>query len=510
MRPTFGLLRILTALALLFPLLASARVGEVLFVYGSAHAVLPDGRRIELVKGTALDEGARLVTGATGRLQFRMDDGGLIVLRPLSELVIEQFDYAPAAAAATQTPRSLMSLVRGGFRAITGTFGRTNPEAYEVRTPVATIGIRGTDYSALFCAADCADLELDPGLYVGVTDGAIVLANTAGSMDVHKGGYAFVRDAQTAPVQSRNAGFALALANQAARAAAGFASQPRKGAMNALVARDAAEEAGETTPEVPITDARTGGDLTGGAPGGPAVGYAGPGAESGVTPANASGAAFDAQGRVIAFAGDLGDGAGHIALAGGDVLDAGADRGRDGATGLHWGRWSGGAAVVTTPGGATQTHALGSSSLHYVAAADAATPVLPATGTAQFELIGNTNPTDDAGRIGTLGSASLAADFTARTVDADLKLGFAETATVWTASARDVPMNAGTATFGGGFDSVTVTGAGFERAGSGTLSGFFTGDAQRVLTGAGVSYGLTDGDVAVAGSAAFQVARSGG
>jgi hypothetical protein len=504
--------RLVPALALFLPLLASARAGEVLFVYGTTHVQLRDGQAMELRKGTVLEEGDRVVTGSNGRLQIRMDDGGLVVLRPQSELVIEAFRGAgPQASptAATQTPRSAMSLVRGGLRAITGTLGRSHPEAYEMRTPVATIGIRGTDYSVLYCADDCADLGLDPGLYVGVAEGRIVVGNAAGSLDLSQGGYGYVPDARSRPVESRRAGFALALANQAARAAAGYATQPPPNALEAVVAQGAAV-VDAPSPEVPVVVSGPGGneiDLTAGGPGGVALAWAGEDF-SAVAPAGASGVATDGRGAVLGFSAPVPGGSGRVALEGGNVEDAGRDSGRAGATGLQWGRWSGGQ-VVTTVDGTARRRALEDESVHYIVAASTAGPELPVTGRAAFELIGNTNPTDDHGHVGLLGNASLAADFTARTVDADLKLSFAQTAQVWKASARDLAIDTTHATFGGAFDRVSVQGRAFTREGSGTVNGFFTGDAQRALTGAGIGYGLTDGTTRVAGSAAFAVSAAG-
>ena len=504
--------RLASTLLLLVPVLASARVGEVLFVYGNAWVESAAGRSV-LAKGSALEEGDRIVTASNGRLQVRMDDGGLIVLRPLSELVIEQFRYPAAdanASAATQTPRSLMSLVRGGLRAITGALGKSTPEAYEMRTPVATIGIRGTDYSALYCTDDCADLDLDPGLYVGVAEGGIRVANDAGSLELGPGGYGYVRDAHSAPAVSRHAGSALALANQAARATAGFANPPQPGAMDAIIAQGAAIIEAPRVPELPVVvddGSDDGLDLTTGGLGGVPLAVAGALGDgfSAVTPAGASEPAADASGNLTAFSGATSAGPARVEHRGGVTLDAGRDTDRAGATGLQWGRWSGGSAVETAAG-TTHTRPLERESVHWIAAGDARQPVLPSSGRADFDLIGNTNPTDDAGHTGTLGSARLGADFDAGTVDAKLKLSFAETGQVWKASARDLPMNVAQASFAGAFDEVSVhgRGSGAPREGWGSMSGFFTGDAQGSLAGAALSYGLSDGLTNVAGTAAFQ------
>jgi hypothetical protein len=147
--------------------------------------------------------------------------------------------------------------------------------------------------------------------------------------------------------------------------------------------------------------------------------------------------------------------------------------------------------------------------MHWIVAGTGPQPVLPSSGHANFELIGNTNPTDDAGHTGTLGNAHLGANFTAGTVDAKVTLSFAQTGQVWKASARDLPMNVAQASFAGAFGDVSVHDHGAPREGSGSVSGFFTGDAQGNLAGAAMSYGLTDGLTNVAGTAAFQPTRPG-
>ena len=49
-------------------------------------------------------------------------------------------------------------LLKGGFRAVSGLIGHTRREDYAVQTPVATIGIRGTDYEVRMCSGDCGDV----------------------------------------------------------------------------------------------------------------------------------------------------------------------------------------------------------------------------------------------------------------------------------------------------------------------------------------------------------------
>ena len=42
----------------------------------------------------------------------------------------------------------LFNFIRGGMRTVSGAIGKVNRSNYSVKTPVATIGIRGTSYAA--------------------------------------------------------------------------------------------------------------------------------------------------------------------------------------------------------------------------------------------------------------------------------------------------------------------------------------------------------------------------
>ncbi len=468
--------------------IAHAEAGKVMFVYGKAYVVSVDGTRAPLNKGSTVESGDTVVTSANGRVQLRMDDGGLLALRPQTEFVIEEFNYPDAAGAplaAAGEARSFFALVKGGFRSITGAIGKSDKSDYRVRTPVATIGIRGTDYTAVLCDGACGQ-GMEDGLYVGVTDGGVVLTNAGGSLDLAPGQFGVVRDSASAPQKSAAAANLLA-------------------AEVAPEADDAADAEVAVVGEgnVDLTDGA--GDASG------AVAYsAGPLAGSdgftAVAGQGTSGKVADSEGNLAGFTADSPLGSAAIEQGTSQAVNLGRDADRDGATGLHWGRWTTGAVDVTTDSGTTSQD-VSNSSVHWVAGADGMpSPQLPTEGTADFVLIGNTNPTDNHGNVGTLGSASLSADFTSQTADAEVNLSFDETNQVWEAEAQDVDINSD-ATFGGEFDQVTVTdtASGSSNDGTGDLSGFFSGDADGSLTGAGMSYSLTDDDDSVSGAAAFQV-----
>lgn len=119
--------------------------GKVSFVTGNVTATSTDGQSRALKRGDAINGGDRIETRG-GRLQIRFTDGGFVALQPNTVFGVDQYLYANKAPEETSL---FFSLLRGGMRTVTGAIGKVNKQSYKVRTPVATIGIRGTGYRAV-------------------------------------------------------------------------------------------------------------------------------------------------------------------------------------------------------------------------------------------------------------------------------------------------------------------------------------------------------------------------
>ncbi|MBQ4858406.1 FecR family protein [Pseudoalteromonas sp. MMG007] len=103
----------------------------------------------------------KITTGEKSKAQFSMSDGGLIALKENSVLNIANYDFD----AVTQQGSASIELIKGGLRSISGVI-KKNGGSYNVKTPVGSIGIRGTHF----------ELQLvDGDMYVAVWDGAIDL-----------------------------------------------------------------------------------------------------------------------------------------------------------------------------------------------------------------------------------------------------------------------------------------------------------------------------------------------
>ncbi|AXQ29675.1 hypothetical protein D0B54_13735 [Solimonas sp. K1W22B-7] len=188
---------------------AQAAAAKVMLVTGVATATAPGGAARGLHRGDPVEAGEALEVGNNSYLSLSFADGGRVLLRPNTRFEVEAYDYpaaaapvaaAPAAAAeaapvtaAEPAPRpgsgkAFFKLVRGGFRAISGLVGKQDKQDYLVRTTVATIGIRGTDYVAELCSGEqCAgpylqvEGDLSEALQVGVNEGAIEVTTPDGT-----------------------------------------------------------------------------------------------------------------------------------------------------------------------------------------------------------------------------------------------------------------------------------------------------------------------------------------
>lgn len=78
--------------------------------------------------------------------------------------------------------KGVFSLLQGAFRSVTGWIGKHNPKSYQVRTPTATIGVRGTDHEPLVIPE--GSKEGEPGTYNKVNVGGSFIEAKHGRVDV--------------------------------------------------------------------------------------------------------------------------------------------------------------------------------------------------------------------------------------------------------------------------------------------------------------------------------------
>lgn len=142
----------------------AANEGRAMGVDPAAAAEFNGGSRT-LAVGSDISLGERIVTGVSGEVQVLFVDQTRLVVGPGSALLIEAYLMRGNGSA----EQFAINALGGTYRFITGNSPKS---AYQINTPVATIGVRGTEFDLLVAGGETRVL-----LY----DGAVRICNTGGS-----------------------------------------------------------------------------------------------------------------------------------------------------------------------------------------------------------------------------------------------------------------------------------------------------------------------------------------
>lgn len=177
--------------------------GEVTHLSGTLSVKRVDGTTKLLSVKSAVQEGDLLTTEAETYARIKFADASEVVLRPNSQLKIESYAFNQTKP---ESDNVVLSMFKGGLRAVTGLIGKRSREKVTFSTVTATIGIRGTHFGALLCQSDCGGIPTvtgrapADGLHVDVADGAIAVRNGAGVQQINAGQFGYVAS-PTAPPQ---------------------------------------------------------------------------------------------------------------------------------------------------------------------------------------------------------------------------------------------------------------------------------------------------------------------
>ena len=198
----------------------------------AAAAVVSPGQRLQA--------GSMVVTGPKSQAILRFDDGQIMILHEQTEFRVAEYSFIKDEPG---KDRFSFELLKGALRSITALVTQRTPKAYLIRTPQATIGIRGTDYM----------LAIVNPLYFSVLGGTIDVANVAGPAAFTGGSTGIVANANalasslaasSLPAAVTSAFSQLAAVPIAAAGAAGATGAAAGGISPAAIAIGAAVAAG--------------------------------------------------------------------------------------------------------------------------------------------------------------------------------------------------------------------------------------------------------------------------
>lgn len=176
-------------LAFALPIHAATEDKTALVLFSHGNVVLTNNAgSYPLEKGAAVSAGDTVITGEDGRVQMRFGDGGLVSLMPNSQFAVEEYSQPTASNEGSVS----VNLLKGGMRALSGSIGKKDQDSYKLKTDVATLGIRGTQFVVVMDGAT---------MRVHVGQGSVALFNDFGELLVPTGMHAEVFPGQ-APVIS--------------------------------------------------------------------------------------------------------------------------------------------------------------------------------------------------------------------------------------------------------------------------------------------------------------------
>jgi len=134
-------------------------IGKVVVLIGDVSVVRSAGLSEPLKKGSLLYVGDLIETGSAGHVHIKFIDEGVVSVRLNSRLRIEEYIYnekKPKKSAIRFT------LEKGVVRSISGKATKAAHDRYRLNTPVAALGVLGTDYTV-----KASDNEILVAVYSG-------------------------------------------------------------------------------------------------------------------------------------------------------------------------------------------------------------------------------------------------------------------------------------------------------------------------------------------------------
>lgn len=117
-------------------------IGIIKSVSGPASITSQTDMTLPAVSNMKIGRGDTIRTGSGGTIGIIFNDDTSLSLGPDSELIVKDFLFEPADHRLSLIAR----MVRGTFSFISGQIAKLAPEKVQLKTPEATLGVRGTKF----------------------------------------------------------------------------------------------------------------------------------------------------------------------------------------------------------------------------------------------------------------------------------------------------------------------------------------------------------------------------
>jgi len=181
---------------------APSPVARVTLVLGTSVAHYHHGAgEVQLRRGDPVYAGDLIETQSNGHVHLRFNDDALVSVRPNSRLKIQKYDYDPSNPSASTVK---FELEEGVARAISGRAAKEARDRFRLNTPIAAIGVRGTDF-VVSARAEAVRAKVNEGAIIMAPFSDVCSADGIGpcasnALEVAGGGLGLAALDQSAPL----------------------------------------------------------------------------------------------------------------------------------------------------------------------------------------------------------------------------------------------------------------------------------------------------------------------
>ena len=183
------MIKLLIVLLMAIPLVAQSAIGLISDQKQDPASVDRDKKILQGVMGFEVEMLDTLRTGQ-GTLEITFEDSTQVQMTESAKMIIDDFVYDPKNKDASKLAIKIAS---GTARYASGQIAKNRPQAVKIRTPSATVSVRGTDFTATVDEIGTTTVILLPSCPPGWLDverdcvtGSIEVASLGGSVLMNK------------------------------------------------------------------------------------------------------------------------------------------------------------------------------------------------------------------------------------------------------------------------------------------------------------------------------------
>jgi len=166
------------------PVIASEKIGKVVLIQGKP-LVERQNQHLFIKRNDPLFTQDVLITPVGSKILIKLEDKTTISLAENTQFELSKYQFDKKA----QTSDVSFKMLKGAFRTLTGSIGKQKQPKFEIHTPVATIGVRGTEFWGGMIFSDALDVTMleGKGVYIKNEHGQVEITRPGDGTMVSKG-----------------------------------------------------------------------------------------------------------------------------------------------------------------------------------------------------------------------------------------------------------------------------------------------------------------------------------